>query len=462
LIQLNQSNNGEDCWTGGELTAELALLLRDLICGKEAAVHPGDFNETFFRRLGRFRQGRQEDAEAALLSLLDAIHQDTKDGNNESIVSSTFDGVLTSQLSCPVGHVSAPRCDPFRNLNLQIDSSKDNCTMEDCLTKTFDGEEEVSWKCPSCDQNVSATRKLSIMAAPSFLFTSFKRFSHKKLKGSSNTTREHKIVEEVELDLDNLDLSQHVFENNSTENSSVYEAFAVISHTGTLRMGHYFAHVRDNDDKWRCFNDDDVEVVDSVDTKNAYIVLWRKKGLPNEALLEPTSQSRLEQIVDSVSTRPENAAGEETDTDEESFVASDEGCSDSDCESTGGCCHLDDDKGFFLPPGVSARDDSDLPPAGSKSKSCGNKTKKAGKRKKKAKTTAVTAVLDRIDVKWNSFLRSVQKIPSVNGQYVHWVRPSRPSADSHSQEFLNVIMLHYSPTALQFAIDGAVLWQGGV
>ena len=80
--------------------------------------------------------------------------------------------------------------------------------------------------------------------------------------------------------------------------SEVYELFSVLVHSGNAQGGHYYALVKDLDkDKWICFDDDSVSILESADrlervwggdcAANAYILKYRRVGdrpaFPSEA-----------------------------------------------------------------------------------------------------------------------------------------------------------------------------------
>lgn len=86
--------------------------------------------------------------------------------NNSSVIDDHFAFVERSTLRCPCcGHV-AKNFSVQQSLEVPIDTSRDDCTLEDCLAKYTATErlaEDSKWTCPKCKQSVRAYKRLSLV-----------------------------------------------------------------------------------------------------------------------------------------------------------------------------------------------------------------------------------------------------------------------------------------------------------
>lgn len=87
-----------------------------------------------------------------------------------------------------------------------------------------------------------------------------------------------------------FDLTEYLLpstrEHLASPQQALYELQCVVNHTGGADFGHYFAYCRDgfNDlDNWFEYNDNCVSAIreEEVVTKNAYLLLYRRKDLGN-------------------------------------------------------------------------------------------------------------------------------------------------------------------------------------
>ena len=110
-----------------------------------------------------------------------------------------------------------------------------------CFQQLFAEDEgldaENMWKCPRCQVPVRATKDMEIWTLPEFLITMFKRFK----AGSGYLPR--KASQLVDFPLVGLDLTDFNGEAKAAAlpavpSPSLYDAIAVVNHTGQLRGGH--------------------------------------------------------------------------------------------------------------------------------------------------------------------------------------------------------------------------------
>jgi ubiquitin carboxyl-terminal hydrolase 6/32 len=74
-----------------------------------------------------------------------------------------------------------------------------------------------------------------------------------------------------------------------SDQTSLYDLYAVVNHVGALGTGHYFAYIRsESDGKWKCFNDEQVKDIEpqKVVSSSAYILFYRRRDLQDVSIHE--------------------------------------------------------------------------------------------------------------------------------------------------------------------------------
>ena len=147
-------------------------------------------------------------------------------------------------------------------------------------------DEKDSWKCPKCKTLQAAKKEMAISSPPGVLLLHIKRFTYGDFG--------QKINKSVSYPLNDLDLSPFVAKETRSkfEHPLVYDLCGVITHTGSMRMGHYTCITRmlGSEDQeevgWRFFDDDSVRKikVEKVVCPDAYVLVYRLKG--TEAFLK--------------------------------------------------------------------------------------------------------------------------------------------------------------------------------
>ena len=81
----------------------------------------------------------------------------------------------------------------------------------------------------------------------------------------------------VDFPFDNLDLSKYVI--GYDPNSFKYELYGICNHSGGVMGGHYYAYVKNANNKWYTFNDASVSEISESQLKTpyAYCFFYRKK-----------------------------------------------------------------------------------------------------------------------------------------------------------------------------------------
>ena len=91
--------------------------------------------------------------------------------------------------------------------------------------------------------------------------------------------RGKKNKEFVDFPLNNLDLSKYVVGYDKEDYK--YDLYGICNHSGVVEGGHYFAYVKNANEKWYNFNDARVEEITDLDklkSPYAYCLFYRKQN----------------------------------------------------------------------------------------------------------------------------------------------------------------------------------------
>jgi len=170
-------------------------------------------------------------------------------------------------------HNSLKGLDEFKDIlkNNINEISMSSCTIYDCLRnfskfEILKGNNE--WYCGKCKNHTNAKKKMELYMVSPILILSLKRFN-----------RKDKINTLVDYPLENLDLTKFVKGNDSNE-SLLYDLFAVCNHEGTMNGGHYFSFCKNYlKGEWYKFNDSTVNPISEkeVVSDSAYLLFYRNK-----------------------------------------------------------------------------------------------------------------------------------------------------------------------------------------
>ena len=126
-----------------------------------------------------------------------------------------------------------------------------------------------AWYNEKTKQRENIQKRITFWSLPKVLIITLKRFS---------PDGQHKTDQLVDYPLDNLDLSKYVCGYNPSQYK--YELYAVCNHIGNTYMGHYTAFVKNANDEWICYNDQNVKKIcqDQIVTPTSYCLFYRKKN----------------------------------------------------------------------------------------------------------------------------------------------------------------------------------------
>ena len=331
-------------WKGshGVMPDLYANLIRSLWKNDVQCIRPTTFSRFCARLNGRFGNGEQQDAKEFLDFLVDVLHEDlnpmwartplrdltkAEEAKRErmpkplvaqrewerylhrdgSFINGLFGGQHASRLECRTCGFTSTKYETFLSISVEIPTTGRGgvTTLEDCL-KSYCAEEVLThdevWKCPRCETQREASKRITLTRAPQYLVVHFKRFATGGSSGGafswrSSSTSARKIRTPVLFPLHNLDLGPYTlpapsaaetasYAGYNAEDASMtppylYDAYAVVRHIGgTLQSGHYVTVARDRGRGWREYNDKTTREVREETVgggEEAYIVFYERK-----------------------------------------------------------------------------------------------------------------------------------------------------------------------------------------
>ena len=160
--------------------------------------------------------------------------------------------------------------EPYFIIDLPLDLEKQTLTIKDCFDKYCESEKLEGVNAvynEETKEKEDVERKIKFWNFPNIIVIDLKRFTYNGKK----------IQKPVNLELDNLNLSEYVEGYN--KDSYVYELYGVCNHSGGTLGGHYTATVRVNSGKWYLFNDTNISEVNFTGENNTsgYCLFYKKK-----------------------------------------------------------------------------------------------------------------------------------------------------------------------------------------
>ena len=161
--------------------------------------------------------------------------------------------------------------EPYLMIDLPIPSNNKMPSLIDCFDLYVEGEildGENAWFNEETNQKTNIRKRIQFWSFPDILIIDFKRFN--------NRFQKNQIL--VTFPLDNLDLSKYVI--GYKKECYKYELYGVCNHSGSVMGGHYTSFVKNANDNWYHFNDQEVSSLvtpENVITPKAYCLFYRKK-----------------------------------------------------------------------------------------------------------------------------------------------------------------------------------------
>ena len=179
-----------------------------------------------------------------------------------------FYGISVTQIINMNNEILVNKPEPFPIISLPL-LMKD-CDLYECFDKFCENElmkGDNAWFNEKTNKKEEINKRMLFWNLPNILIIDLKRFN--------NNNR--KINTLVNYPIDNLDLKKYIL--GYDKDSHIYDLYGVCNHSGMTLGGHYFAYVKNANNKWYCFNDTVVKEVNISDvvTNKAYCLFYRKK-----------------------------------------------------------------------------------------------------------------------------------------------------------------------------------------
>jgi len=234
---------------------------------------------------------QQEDAHEFMRALLSTL---TMNGQNKNL-SSLFDGLLESAVTCQICRHSSITRDRYMDLSLDIVSGHVN-TLGDALcdftkTELLDGDNKVF--CENCNRKQQVAKGLRLATAPSILVCHLKRFAY------NDYGRLIRLSKHLRFPL-HMEIGEYMSHANKAK-PPPYELVGVLVHQGrSCDSGHYLSYVKFQNE-WYKANDSVITKVnlDTVLCQQAYILMYEVAGMRSTTMRRfPTPLPRTREYND--------------------------------------------------------------------------------------------------------------------------------------------------------------------
>ncbi|XP_014278270.1 ubiquitin carboxyl-terminal hydrolase 8 [Halyomorpha halys] len=280
--------------TKGRVAQEVITAFRNMWSGDVRVYSIKDLKTLLGSLKEIFKGTGHQDSNEFLIILLEYLHDDLNipasgesrlDGAREdtgekawgefrrkncSIIQRLFYGQHRSTVTCSTCQHQSVTFEQFFNLFVPI-PSRESVSLSDCIQLYMSGEKISGWKCPKCKDERNATKKFDISRLPPILVIALKRFTHEE---DSWLQKKENLVT---YPLEDLDMERFTI-RGSEQRYKRYNLYAMSTHTGTLRAGHYKAICRNHvTNKWHMFDDQTVEALPAHSVRNnpeVYILFY--------------------------------------------------------------------------------------------------------------------------------------------------------------------------------------------
>jgi len=187
-----------------------------------------------------------------------------------SCIVDNFYGQTLTTVTCKRCDNKTPTYEPWLMLKPPVENGKRQ-TLSECMTTLFEPETLSDYRCSKCgvDSTGPAIKEHTLSRLPTNLIIQLKRFDYNGKKAKNH----------VDINLEATNMTQWLsFPAVARNNNPIYTTYAAVEHHGNPRGGHYIAYAR-HDNKWLCYDDTNINYVDSerVINDDTYILFMTNK-----------------------------------------------------------------------------------------------------------------------------------------------------------------------------------------
>ncbi|GMP60221.1 hypothetical protein CsSME_00023184 [Camellia sinensis var. sinensis] len=280
------------------LACDVDAMFSAVFSGDRMPYSPVKFLYSWWQHAANLASYEQQDAHEFFISILDGIHEKmrdkrkphSQDNGDCCIAHRVFSGVLRSDVMCTACGFTSTTYDPCVDISLDLEpngastkslhscngeadsmNSSQNCgiaTLTGCLDRFTRPERlgsDQKFFCQRCRVRQESLKQMSIRKLPLVYCFHIKRFEHSPIRKMSRKVDRY-LQFPFSLDMTPY-LSSSILRSRfgnrifsfdgddpdaSTELSSEFELFAVISHKGKLDAGHYVTYLRLRNQWYKC------------------------------------------------------------------------------------------------------------------------------------------------------------------------------------------------------------------
>ena len=287
IININESKIDESTPGEGKLIPEFKKLIKK-INNNEKLINPSNIKDIMGLIDEKYKTEEQQDSNEFINTLLMEIHDEINQPNksepinipdnneekepylnfwnkfykkNNSFIIDLFHGIFKDEVICAYNHRLNIKFRIYNMIELPIIEfiSNDKIYLDKILKQFLNEKNTNKTKyCSLCQKKNYYYRKTSIYSLPPLLLLFFNRVVDGKYYYNN-------IIYDKELNM-----------NNFIKGENNYQLIGLIEHIGSANSGHYTA-ICNNNSSWYEYNDEDYNQIYDFQSKNAIILLYKKK-----------------------------------------------------------------------------------------------------------------------------------------------------------------------------------------